>query len=318
MTLQDVIFMKMAAITLALLASTAAWAKPDKANDTVINDRFFLTDECDKYLDSVQDNKKVIIFRATPALVINDSLHYITAGETLLADLEPLLKKSGIQYNEEFTAAKTTLHGKLNMLEDFIGDENYSPEKSKAEEAELINFLKKEHDDIRAATAKYLTCSLIASGTGFGQNAEYYKRYIDFVATRPSKAEVGYFEVSTSKAFATNEIRTGNKYAEPKQWEGSRFFVVDASFKNVDTESRLPSGGSLFINYNGKEYEFDTVEPIMLEGYNIWFKSINPLITMKTKIVYRIPNEVSGEVFWRPGRNPSDTRLWVGKVTSVK
>ena len=52
--------------------------------------------------------------------------------------------------------------------------------------------------------------------------------------------------------------------------------------------------------------------------YNIWFRSINPLITMKSKIVYRIPNEVSGEVFWQPGRNPNDTRLWLGKVDAVE
>jgi hypothetical protein len=80
----------------------------------------------------------------------------------------------------------------------------------------------------------------------------------------------------------------------------------------------LPVEGSLFINYNGKEYEFDSVEPIMVEGYNIWFRKINPLITMKTKIVYRVPNEVHGEVFWRPGRNPNDIKLLVGTINAAK
>jgi hypothetical protein len=70
----------------------------------------------------------------------------------------------------------------------------------------------------------------------------------------------------------------------------------------------------LYITYNGKEYEFDSVETVMAEGYNIWFKKVNPLITMKTKIVYRIPDEIEGDVFWKPGRNPDDKRLWVGSV----
>lgn len=310
--------MKMAAIALVLLASTTAWAKTDKTNDIVINDRFFLTDECDSYLESVPDKQKGIIFRVTPTLVINELLIHVTSGDTFLAQLEPSLKESGISYSDDLVAAKTAQNGRRNLLDYFEGDEDYSNAKLKIEEAEFIKFLKDEKKEFRAAALNYISCSLIASATGFGQNAHYFEKYIDFAKTRPSKAEVGYFEVSANKAFATRKVRTGNKYAEPKQWEDSRFFVVNASFKNISTESRLPIGGSLFINYNGKDYEFDTVEPIMLEGYNIWFKSINPLITMKTKIVYRIPNEVNGEVFWRPGRNPTDTRLWVGKVLSVK
>jgi hypothetical protein len=39
---------------------------------------------------------------------------------------------------------------------------------------------------------------------------------------------------------------------------------------------------------------------------------------MKTKIVYRIPDEIHGEVFWRPGRNPSDTKLWLGFISAAK
>lgn len=310
--------MKMAAITLALLASTAAWAKTDKTNDTVINDRFFLTDECDNYLASAPDKQKEIVFRATPIIVINELLTYVTSGDTLMAQFEPSLKESGISYSDDLIAAKTAQNGKRNLLDYFEGDEDYSNAKLKIAEEEFIKSSKNEKKELRIAAFNYISCSVIASATGFGQNANYFEKYIDFAKARPSKAEVGYFEVSANKAFATNKVGTGNKYAEPKQWEGSRFFVVNASFKNISTESRLPIGGSLFINYNGKDYEFDTVEPIMLEGYNIWFKSINPLITMKTKIVYRIPNEVNGEVFWRPGRNPTDTRLWVGKVLSVK
>ncbi|WP_429491542.1 hypothetical protein [Pseudomonas sp. S30_BP2TU TE3576] len=308
----------MAIITLTLLASTSAWAKTDKSLDAVINDKFYFSGECDKYLSSVSDQEKQIIFRVMPIIIIEDSLGYVTSKDSVIARLEAPLEAKGIKLNSELKLARESEYGKRDLLDAFEGDEDYSKPLLSEATVEFRKIIKGAKGELKSSLLNYMNCGAIATATGFGQNANYFEQYIDFVKSRPSKAEVGYFEVSANKAYATNKVGTGNQFAEPKQWEGSRFFVVNASFKNLDTESRLPIGGSLFINYNGKDYEFDTVEPIMLEGYNIWFKSINPLITMKTKIVYRIPNEVSGEVFWRPGRNPSDTRLWVGKVASVE
>lgn len=310
--------MRMAVITLSLLASTSAWAKTDKSIDTVINDKFYFSGECDKYLSSVSDQEKQTIYRVVPTLIIEDTLFYVTSKDSMITRFEAPLEAKGIKLNGELKLARESEYGKRDILDSFEGDEVYSKPllgEAVVEFRKIINGTKKE---LKSSMLNYMNCGSIATATGFGLNADYFQKYIEFVKSRPSKAEVGYFEVSANKAYATNKVGTGNQFAEPKQWEGSRFFVVNASFKNLDTESRLPVGGSLFIHYNGKDYEFDTVEPIMLEGYNIWFKSINPLITMKTKIVYRIPNEVSGEVFWKPGRNPNDTRLWVGKVASVE
>ncbi|MDT4867250.1 hypothetical protein FQZ97_1021480 [compost metagenome] len=161
-------------------------------------------------------------------------------------------------------------------------------------------------------------CGITAAFSGEGLYASHVERYVSFVQSRVKKAQIGYFEVTSDKGTYGSKVGTGNQFAEPKAWEGSRFYIVHASFKNTDTESRLPVEGSLFITYNGKEYEFDSIEPIMLRGYNIWFAKVNPLVTMKTKIVYRIPNEIHGEVFWRPGRNASDTRLWLGFIDAAK
>lgn len=124
------------------------------------------------------------------------------------------------------------------------------------------------------------------------------------------KASIGYFDVTIKSCSVTNGPVTGNSYTEPDDWPDSRFVVIDADFKNIDQEGRLPSEGSLIIKHNGRELKYDSTETIMQKGYGIYFKSVNPLITMPTKIVYRIPNEVSGEVSWEPGRNPDNRKLW--------
>lgn len=309
--------MRMAVITLALLVSTSAWAKTDKSYDAVIADKFFLSGECVKYLAPFSDEDREALIRISTALEIEEQLYYVTSQDTLAGRLEPALKAKGVVYNSELMSARNSEYGKRDIAE-FYEDEQYSSKTALLSTTEYNLLLKGKSKELKKTFYNYVACKVVADAVGVGEHANYFEKYIDFVKSRPSKAEVGHFEVSANKAYATNKVGTGNQFAEPKQWEGSRFFVVNASFKNLDTESRLPVGGSLFINYNGKDYEFDTVEPIMLEGYNIWFKSINPLITMKTKIVYRIPNEVHGEVFWKPGRNPNDTRLWVGKVSSVE
>lgn len=308
--------MKKAVLTLTLLASTAAFAQVDNAVKTVLKDRYFQTGECSKYLSTFPDGEKESLIGVTSALEIEDQLSYVTGGDTLIGGIEPAFKAQGIIFNDELQKARDSEYGKRDILYAY-SDELYSSETIKKANVEFNSALKGMTKEQRLSIIHYLDCRAATTATGMGMYANHFKKYIDFVKARPVSATVGHFQVSAKKSYATIKVGTGNQYAEPKQWEGSRFFIVNASFKNLDTESRLPVGGSLFINYNGKDYEFDAVEPIVLQGYNIWFRSINPLITMKTKIVYRIPNEVSGEVFWRPGRNPTDTRLWLGTVNAV-
>lgn len=124
------------------------------------------------------------------------------------------------------------------------------------------------------------------------------------------QARVGHFTTTINDCHIKELPLTGNSFTEPKQWPGSRFLVVDVSFKNEDSEGRLPIEGSLIINYLGRELRYDVTETILQDGYGIYFKSVNPLLSMPTKIVYRVPSEVSGEVFWEPGRNSEGKRLW--------
>lgn len=124
------------------------------------------------------------------------------------------------------------------------------------------------------------------------------------------QANIGYFDVKVNNCYVTQNPVPNNKYASPEQWPGSRFLVIEALFKNLDNEGRLPSEGDLIITDGERRLKYDTTESIPLDGFGIYLQSINPLVTMPTKIVYRIPNEVEGEVLWVPGRNSTNKPLW--------
>lgn len=162
-------------------------------------------------------------------------------------------------------------------------------------------------------------CEFKKLGKGVSTPAfEYASGIVKASKIASREVSIGYFSVKINSCAVTDGPVTGNSYTEPKNWPGSRFVVIDASFKNIDQEGRLPSEGSLIIKHNGRELKYDSTETIMQEGYGIYFKSVNPLITMPTKIVYRIPNEVSGEVSWEPGRNLDGKRLWCTFATPEK
>lgn len=131
----------------------------------------------------------------------------------------------------------------------------------------------------------------------------------------PRTGRFGYFDITVNNCGIRSSVGAKNKYSEPSKWEGSQFVVVDTRFRNMDKEGRLPFVGSLIIKTSsGNELRYDNTETIMSEGYGIYFKSVNPLVTMPTKIVYRIPTDIEGEILWEPGRNDGGKRLWCAFV----
>lgn len=129
--------------------------------------------------------------------------------------------------------------------------------------------------------------------------------------------QVGYFDVTVNDCTISKTIDTGNRYSTVKPDPDARFLTVNATFKNTDNEGRLPLEGSLLISKDEKDFKFDTTETVMSEGYGIRMKSLNPLIKLNTKIVYKVPNELSGEVYWKPGRNAEDKKLWCTYLPSA-
>lgn len=134
------------------------------------------------------------------------------------------------------------------------------------------------------------------------------------MATIGNVLKTDYFDVTLNGASTGDQIDTGNEYSDVQADAGNKFIILDVTFKNTDTESRMIMDGSIFINYNGKDYEFDKAETILAPGYGTMLDQINPLISKSTKLVYKVPAEIKGAAYWQPGRADSDQKFYVGNL----
>jgi len=123
-----------------------------------------------------------------------------------------------------------------------------------------------------------------------------------------------YFDVVVNNVTIDNHISTGNQFADIPEQPGNKFVILDVTFKNTDNESRMLTDGELIINSNGKEYKYEKSETIMLEGWGLIIDNINPLTTKTTKIVYKIPSDIKGVAFYRPGRAGHDEVILLGNL----
>ncbi len=123
-----------------------------------------------------------------------------------------------------------------------------------------------------------------------------------------------YFAVTVNSVNVKNRVRTGNQFADLKPEAGSSYLILNTTFKNIDNESRMLSDGAVIINYNGKDYNFDKSETVMLKGWGILMEQLNPLTSITTNLVYKIPAEISGQAYYYPGRSASGDRIYIGEV----
>lgn len=123
-----------------------------------------------------------------------------------------------------------------------------------------------------------------------------------------------YFDVTVNKVSVENSVNTGNEFADLKPEEGTRYLIINTSFKNNSDESRMLIDGEVLINYNGKDYTFDKSETVMLEGWGLMLDQINPLTTKTTNLVYKIPAELKGTAYYRPGRSGSNDLINLGNI----
>lgn len=237
-------------------------------------------------------------------------LRYMAGDDSFFGDYYTALEQrrflTGLKYDEKIKLLKAAVSN--SEQKNYIRAVRKSIESGQADN--IKKFYSKEYPyKDYAISLGY--CELKRLGEGVATAAlEAVKDTVASSAKALRSANIGHFDVTIKSCSVTDGPITGNNYTEPKNWPGSRFVVIEADFKNLDQEGRLPSEGSLIIKHNGRELRYDSTESILQEGYGIYFKSVNPLITMPTKIVYRIPNEVSGEVSWEPGRNPDNRKLW--------
>lgn len=173
----------------------------------------------------------------------------------------------------------------------------------------LVNKFYKQDTALAKAASRVAVC---ASRTIFEDDgAAAIQAIKGFTRLSYRQATIGHFKVELNDCRISQSVGTGSIYTEPEQWPGSKFVVIDAAFKNSDSEGRLPNEGNLIIKQpDGTVLLYDNTETILKKGYGIYLQSVNPLVTMPTKIVYRIPDDVTGEILWQPGRNNDGKYLW--------
>lgn len=126
-----------------------------------------------------------------------------------------------------------------------------------------------------------------------------------------------YFDVTVNYVDITRGIEIPNAYISTMAGEGNTFVIIQAIFTNVDTETRSAEEGVLYLRQNGKQYRFEKTEEIMAKGWGLFFDPINPLMSQKTNIVYKIPSNINGELLWQPGRTEENEIIFLTKTDSA-
>jgi hypothetical protein len=126
-----------------------------------------------------------------------------------------------------------------------------------------------------------------------------------------------YFDVTVNEAATAKRIKFNHSYTNLPEEEGSFYLALNTTFKNTSNESRMIFDGEILVNYNGKEYKFDRSETILEEGWGIFLDQINPLTSKTTNLVYKIPSEISGPAYYRPGRAGSKDLISLGNIQDL-
>ncbi len=174
-----------------------------------------------------------------------------------------------------------------------------------------------------ASASAFAFFLFIAMGSGDDKKTSTSTSSGSTAATSEAKAnykKVGeilpteYFDVTVNKVSIKNSVSTGNEFADLKPESGTRYLIINTTFKNTSNESRMLMDGEVLVNYNGKDYTFDKSETIMLDGWGLLLDQINPLTAKTTNLVYKIPAELKGTAYYKPGRSGSDDLIDLGNI----
>lgn len=123
------------------------------------------------------------------------------------------------------------------------------------------------------------------------------------------------FDITVNDAELINYLDTGNEFTDLEAGEGMTFLVLSITFKNVDTESRTVFAGSVeLVTPEGKNYLFDKDETMIAEGWGVTFEEINPLTTLTTNIVYKVPADIRGSLYYHPERAAEEEYIFLGDI----
>ena len=108
-----------------------------------------------------------------------------------------------------------------------------------------------------------------------------------------------HFEVTVSGIKAVDSQKIDVLTSLDKE-EGVKYLIISVSAKNISAESKsLISAGKLILGDGEDKIEIANDETLLSEGYGAFLEEVNPKISKKTKLVYKIPADYADKtIIW--------------------
>ena len=100
-------------------------------------------------------------------------------------------------------------------------------------------------------------------------------------------------------AHATNRISLPG-FDDKQPAKGNHFVVLDVAVRNTDTQPRVFSEGQIIAADASRERTFPTPVNIFADGY-LQLQVLPPASAARGKIVYEVPDDARGVLYWVPG-----------------
>lgn len=113
-------------------------------------------------------------------------------------------------------------------------------------------------------------------------------------------ARARYFEVVVHGVTTAKRINP-NLIVNLAANDNEQFIVIDATVKNIDTEGRVFTAGELQARVGDRVLKFDVAETVLADGYT-FMENLNPLTSVRTKFVFKVPMDLPGVLVWIPAR----------------
>lgn len=124
-----------------------------------------------------------------------------------------------------------------------------------------------------------------------------------------------YFDVTVTGYKLEPTVKTGNEFADLKKEDGTKYLIIDVTFKNTDKETRMMFDGEVLVKQaDGNTLKYEQSELIPADGWGVLMDNINPGITKKTKLVYKVPETLKGGIYFHPARAGSDETILLGTL----
>ncbi|HEX2596191.1 MAG TPA: DUF4352 domain-containing protein [Luteimonas sp.] len=118
-------------------------------------------------------------------------------------------------------------------------------------------------------------------------------------ATARATVPASGLQVSLDHALRTERLQP-SRFEDKEAAPGDTFIVLDVRVRNPGRETRVFNAGPLLIVAGGKEHRFDTPENILADGY-LLLEALKPAASVRGRIVYEVPADLSGAIYWLPG-----------------